>query len=52
MSVKQFYLPPETMTLPIQPEGTLCQSTLPIIMDTALGDYDLLSAGDIDWATE
>ena len=49
MSVKQFYLPPETMTLPIQPEGPLCQSNLIILSDPGLSDYVLLDANDIDW---
>lgn len=49
MSKKAFYLPPETLVLPIQPEGPLCTSDLSIIMDTALSDYELLDASDIDW---
>ena len=49
MSKKLLYLPPETMTLPIQPEGPLCQSNLTILLDPGLSDYDLIDAGDIVW---
>lgn len=49
MSCKQFYLPPETTVLPIQPEGPLCESNLSLIMETGLSDYDIIDAGDIAW---
>lgn len=49
MSVKQFYLPPETMVLPIQPEGPLCTSNLILLSDPGLSDYELLDASDIAW---
>jgi hypothetical protein len=49
MSVKQFYLPPETRVFPIQPEGPLCQSNLTMLVDPDLSDYEILSAEDIVW---
>ena len=51
MTKKQFYLPPETMVLPIQPEGPLCASTLSVVVLPGLSDYEIITANDIDWDT-